>query len=175
MRNSVVVSIHPQFVGSIMNGNKTLEIRKSIPKDFNGWVYIYCTLKDIENARLIDFNTFALITKKFTRYQYVDLNISHISFALRDYLNGKIAARFKLKEYINIPYDSSNNTYLINQADLLKTTLSEKDLLKYGKGKELYGWKIKDLEIFEKPLELKDLGLTRAPQSYQYIGVDIYE
>ena len=43
MRKSILMSIKPQYVAKILNGEKTIEIRKRFPKDYVGWVYIYCT------------------------------------------------------------------------------------------------------------------------------------
>ena len=43
MNKSILMSIRPQYVAKILNGEKTIEIRKRFPKDYVGWVYIYCT------------------------------------------------------------------------------------------------------------------------------------
>lgn len=43
MTKSLMISIQPKHLVNILNGNKTLELRKTVPKDFKGWVYIYCT------------------------------------------------------------------------------------------------------------------------------------
>lgn len=40
---AIMMSIKPQWVEKILNGEKTIEIRKIFPKDYVGWVYIYCT------------------------------------------------------------------------------------------------------------------------------------
>jgi len=43
---AIILSVQPQWVERILNGEKTIEIRKSVPKDFKGWVYIYETLSN---------------------------------------------------------------------------------------------------------------------------------
>ena len=43
MSKSIMISIKSEHVVNILNGKKTLELRKSVPKDFVGWVYIYVT------------------------------------------------------------------------------------------------------------------------------------
>jgi len=48
---SIIISIHPEWVCKILNGEKTLEIRKLFPKDYVGWVFIYVTKGD-DNNRL---------------------------------------------------------------------------------------------------------------------------
>lgn len=50
---AILISIRPQWVAKILNGEKTIEIRKKFPSDYVGWVYIYCT-KDKKYANLIN-------------------------------------------------------------------------------------------------------------------------
>ena len=46
---SILISIKPKWVAKILNGEKTIEMRKTMPKsDLPIDVYIYCT-KDREN------------------------------------------------------------------------------------------------------------------------------
>lgn len=40
---AVLMSIRPEHLVKILNGNKTIEVRKAVPKDYIGWVYLYCT------------------------------------------------------------------------------------------------------------------------------------
>lgn len=40
---AIILSIKPEYALNILNGNKTLELRKSVPKGFKGWVYCYVT------------------------------------------------------------------------------------------------------------------------------------
>ena len=42
MNKELMISIQPKHLVNILNGNKTLELRKTVPKDYKGWVYIYC-------------------------------------------------------------------------------------------------------------------------------------
>lgn len=50
---SILLSIKPEYALNILNGSKTLELRKSIPKDIDEiikqqggiWVYMYVTKK----------------------------------------------------------------------------------------------------------------------------------
>lgn len=43
MSKAILLSIRPEWVAKILNGEKTIEVRKQFPKDYRGWVYIYCT------------------------------------------------------------------------------------------------------------------------------------
>lgn len=40
---SILMSIKPYWVSKILNREKTIEVRKKFPKNYVGWVYIYCT------------------------------------------------------------------------------------------------------------------------------------
>ena len=40
---SIILSIQPKWVAKILNGEKTIEVRKSCPKETPFKVYIYCT------------------------------------------------------------------------------------------------------------------------------------
>jgi predicted transcriptional regulator len=44
MNKVIILSVQPQWLVKILNGEKTIEIRKSIPKcDYPIDVYLYCT------------------------------------------------------------------------------------------------------------------------------------
>ena len=40
---AILMSIRPQHLANILNGKKTIELRKRFPSDYRGWVYLYCT------------------------------------------------------------------------------------------------------------------------------------
>ena len=40
---AILMSIRSQHLANILNGIKTIELRTRFPKDFRGWVYLYCT------------------------------------------------------------------------------------------------------------------------------------
>ena len=51
--------------------------------------------------------------------------------------------------------------------------ISEESFFKYFKNKETaYAYQISDLIFYDKPISLEDLGLHKAPMSYQYVDVD---
>src|SRR5690554_3646376 len=165
MNKSLMISIQPKHLVNILNGYKTLELRKTVPKDFKGWVYIYCT-KGKPYIRELGDNYFTECSK-------VDVYK----------LNGKVVARFWFDEYTKIDNDVlvtiANETEWSSEEtdtnELLKNAcISIYDALEYSKGKDLYAWHIKKLEIFDTPLSLSafysDKGsLKRPPQSWQYI------
>lgn len=191
MSREIVLSIKSEHLCNILNGNKKLEIRKTVPKYFKGWVNLYCTLAK------------PYLTKESTYYE--TYNIPHFG----DYdLNGKVVARFwfdKYKTYILEKaevsmerYDKDIDEYNVPYEDLGKLNLDYRDILNYGKGKNLYAWNIKNLEIFETPKTLSEfkianpdvsnigsfgwafdeeelpqrIPLKKAPQSWCYVYVE---
>lgn len=175
MNKAILISIQPQHVVNILNGIKTLELRKSVPKDFEGWVYIYCTKAKPYLSSM---------GKEF----YETSNIQH--FGCMD-VNGKVVAKFWLDQYIKIvAYEYKNKAklgYPLPQSLFNELQLNQNEIDDYGKGKNLYAWHIKQLTIFDKPLEmcqfkvkvdnyseLNDpspfyVRVERAPQSYMYV------
>jgi len=183
---AILISINPQWVAKILNGEKTIEIRKKFPKDYVGWVYIYVTKgKD----RLVwDIDGHICIDNE--HYAYGD-----------EELNGKVIARFwcdkveevKLNLVMRYSTDSMKEEEILNQSCL---TVDEIDNYLWSNiccGKAIH---ITKLEIFDKPQEIYEFykaptkqyakwcrensvhglciiqSLTRAPQSWCYVEVD---
>ena len=140
---AVLISIKPQYVCKILNKEKILEIRKSIPKcKLPCKVYIYCTKgKDLW---MHNKETIILGNTDLTSY----------------WLNGKVVAEFTLNRYDEIERDLNDwlpkNRYEAVKQQLKDSCLTEEELWKYGKGKTLYAWHIDDLIIYDKSKELSE-------------------
>lgn len=179
---AILMSIRPQWVAKILNGEKTVEIRKKFPKDYVGWVYIYCTKKD-SLGRIKD-------TPR-DRY-FVDCVETPQDFKKMDSGydgKGKVVAKFTLNKVEPIAqYDGNEERYFTKS--LWETELFEKSCLGLEEMRNYihnhcgYAIHITNLEIFDKPKEIseftywKDYGdckqtmkLTRAPQSWCWIEV----
>ena len=151
MEKSILLSIQPKHLLNILNGDKTLELRKTVPKDFKGWVYIYCTKgkKDILH--------------KYKDKYYTNHYLTFTDSA--ELLNSKVVSRFWFDEYIAYKYYEDDNSYFAKRPQdfgyhaeevLKRLCLSRDEFKAYGKGKDLYAWHIKKLEIFDEPLSLSD-------------------
>ena len=46
------------------------------------------------------------------------------------------------------------------------------DLIAYADGGDVFAWTIDDVVVYETPMELKELGVKRAPRSWMYVEVD---
>ena len=49
------------------------------------------------------------------------------------------------------------------------TCLTARDLAWYSEGKNLIYMKINEPKLFNRPMELKEFGINRPPQSFQYV------
>ena len=167
---SVLTSIRPKWCEKIVNGKKTIEVRKSAPKEVPFKAYIYATRP-----------------KKFYKCGAVRTSDELLWLAnckvktgdgfkfLADgeeyhFLNKRIIGEFicdRIDEYkyvycdhpeIGYPvgYDCGDNWYDIDDEDLQKACLTEEEFKRYGNGKTLYGWHISDLKIFDKPKKLRE-------------------
>lgn len=184
---AVLISIKSQWVEKILNGEKTVEVRKTRPKlkpPFKG--LIYCT-KAKEDRFILELHDYD--TKKATR------------------IDGKVVGEFICDKIIDIVYIKLSGKYIgvktfVMDDEILSeaveiekaTCLTQNDLLIYGQGKDLYGIHISDLKIYDRPKELSEFKtvckwyngtkevcdscledyckrheLTRPPQSWCYV------
>ena len=161
MSKSILLSIRPEWVEKILNGEKTIEVRKRFPKDYVGWVYIYCTKGEQE---LNYHSSTQIILGKTDLTSYG--------------LNGKVVARFWCD---NVEEISAKNIESFTRDSCLTVKQIEDYLWKnICNG---YAIHISKLEIFDRPKYLNEYYktyietekgiyyqvLTKAPQNYCYI------
>ncbi len=171
----ILISIKPKYVAEILNHRKTLEIRKSFPKcELPCEVYIYCT-KGRGNLVLGDTSPLSVeeeyaITRGWSREEADQI------FGL---LNGLVVAKFTLKKITPIGKDMFGycpftKEFLDGEWLGKGSCLTQNDLRKYLGDKTGYAWHIdqKSLVIFDKPKELKEFGVKRSPQSWQFVEVN---
>ena len=55
-----------------------------------------------------------------------------------------------------------------------ESCLDEKQLEEYagGKGWPLWGWQVADVKVYDTPRPLQAYGISRPPQSWQYIKIE---
>lgn len=135
MSKSVMISIKPKWCELIANGKKTVEVRKTKPKLQTPFkVYIYCT-KDEPLYRSGD--KFCCNNGEFG--------------------NGKVIGEFvceSIKEFK--PVAKNSCIYYISENEILRTGLTQDEILDYADGKFMYHWHISNLVIYDKPRELRE-------------------
>lgn len=147
MKNAILISIRPEWLRKILNGEKTVEIRKTKPTiDLPFKCYIYCTLgKEI------------LAYSEYCGYDMQDFRDDFIA-------NGKIVAEFTCYGIRSI---HAEEFIILEDAEhaLRGSGLTPEEAKKYAgwkrgsyrfECKPLYGWCISDLKIYDKRKELKD-------------------
>lgn len=160
---SVLISIRPEWVKKILDGEKTVEVRKTAPKlkpPFK--CYIYCTLSGSNELFRESLNG---DVAEWNRGKWADRK-------------GNVVAEFVCNHILfTCGWRLTGDT-----GKCAPTTASEKclpflscltldELLEYA-GKPtriLYGWYISDLKIYDKPKKLSDFGMKRPPQSWCYV------
>lgn len=136
MAKAVLISIRPDWVEKILSGEKTLEVRKTRPKlEAPFKVYIYCTNSGVamgmrgKHGKVI--GEFACDNIATYNYDYCP------------------------HPEIGMDYDCGDSWWEIDDEDLESACLSEKEFRYYAFGrKEMYGWHISNLEIYDTPKEL---------------------
>lgn len=166
---SILKSIHPKWVVKILNGEKTIEICTTAPNcTLPIDVYIYCTRSSSD--------------KYLTKMEDGNFVISYSSvrrehpFRRNSEWNSKVVAKFTLKEGdTHIVTDKFKANVIAGTADysdfLNACCLSGKELFDYVKGNKFYALHISDLQIFDKPKELREF----KKHNYQSIINDIKE
>ena len=167
---SALISIQPKWCELIASGKKTVEVRKTRPKlepPFK--CYIYCT-----NAMPY------LVWRDVFRGNW-ETEVTHLigwsreaAEKIWDILNGKVIGEFVCDCIVS--HCEMANADIAEQQGCIK----REKLFEYANGKELYGWHISDLVIYDEPKPLSEFNhcgvnyhfnppITRPPQSWCYV------
>lgn len=166
MSEAVLISIRPEWCEKIVNGKKTIELRKTKPKlELPFKCYIYCTygLGLIERYDGVYPN------------MLLDQKVS-ASKIWGNCCNGKVIGEFVCDCFLS--HCEMANADLAEQMGCVR----REDILKYSGGKEVYGWHISDLKIYDIPKDISEFWvegnqtfdyppitkLKRPPQSWCY-------
>lgn len=156
---AILMSIRPEWVAKILNGEKTIEIRKKFPKDYVGWVYVYCT-KD---------------RPYLTRGVRGDVYPSCVSSQgiVPHHLNSRVVARFwcdRVEEHRPFFHWCIEKETCLTRDDVLDYLDSkDKSVGNPKRQGKVYAIHITKLEIFDKPKEIKDFSVY----SHSIIGTNI--
>ena len=128
MMKSVLIAIRPQGAEKIAKGIKTIEVRKTAPKEVPFKAYIYCTKEKKQD----------------------DIIWAGVC-GDRGKWNGRVIGEFICNNASELDY-----VYYWNNGYEFATCLTYRQVADYGKGKPLYGWHISDLKIYGSPKELSE-------------------
>lgn len=194
MAKAILISIQPKWVEKIARCEKTIEVRKTMPKLETPFkVYIYCTKG--RGDCLWEWRGHIAYDTQFPNER-------------PNRLDGKVIGEFICdridrigKRGINNNFDYcylslnewGNDDVEIEITDIQKSCISKSELNAYGANSScLYAWHISDLKIYDKPKELSEFWtvkctnkkgscigcevkpnciktITRPPQSYMFV------
>ncbi len=179
---SVIVSIKPKWLEKVIRGEKTIEVRKSAPKEVPFRAYIYCT--------------------KSKEYEVTVDEVRDDGKERHHNGKGKVVAMFVCDRVDKYTFSHYEAEYRVTHVEQKAMCLNQPELIRYGNGNPLYGWHITDLRILPRPQDLsiysgrkrvlkgekveietpcicifgsgnrldwKPMPLTRPPQSWQYL------
>ena len=170
----LMISVHPEWVEKILNGEKTVEVRPWIPKgELPLEVLIYVT-KGEQLER--HWKKVLPLSEQFILYGQ---KVKKDRLSSPHCLNGKVVAKFTLNKAEEIimrkicgeweVYGSENGQDSLIQ----KSCLTQKEIFRYLKGNNGYAWHIDDLKIFERPKELSEFKtVVHYPKNIVQIYLD---
>ena len=143
---AVLISIRPEWVEKIAEGQKTVEVRRTRPKlepPFK--CYIYCT-----NTRPFLVRGHVFRGGWYTKFTHISGIGRAEADRIWDVFNGHVAGEFVCDTYVTDK--TFGHDALFNAA----ACMSESDVVAYSAGTPLYGWHISDLKIYDAPKKLGD-------------------
>lgn len=152
---SILLSIKPKYVALIASGKKTIEVRKTAPKEVPFKVFIYATRpKKFYKCGAVSTSDELL----WLANGKVEMGDGFKFWADGDEyqcLNGRIIGEFvcdKVEKYSTSWLDGEDR---LNEA----ACLDDADIMDYMNGytdRIFYAWHISDLKIYHKPKELSE-------------------
>ena len=141
MSKAVMLSIRQKWCEKIINGEKTIEVRKTRPKLKTPFrCYIYCTM---------DHPYISVSCGELDKLNYRTNTVYRC--------NGKVIGEFTCDRIDRLaPANDPYGIYDIDDDYVFQTCLENGALWDYGHGTPLYGWHIFDLRIYDAPRDLSE-------------------
>ena len=193
---SIMLSIRPKWVEKIASGKKTIEVRKSAPKEVPFKAYIYETKK--EHLRVVFKKGDYIFSDdhnagKFDENIFVKDRYSWQGRVVGEFICDKIYLIKNQGSRFSVADEEQSVTNEIAR----QSCLDYDDMVSYFGNKDGYGLHITDLKIYDKPKELSEFSrpcsyaglcyscdrakftskgdricqtmITRPPQSYMFV------
>ena len=166
----ILMSIKPKWVKKIASGEKTVEVRKTVPKCGTPFkCYIYVT-KDRKNPLPIEHGK---VLEKVNFWENTDAY-----YGFGKVVGEFVCDRIECLKAPDLPWSDPNGERerrICNESCLTFDQIAE-----YGKGSNLWGWHISDLKMFEEPKEIKEFhkpcGMNRPILCYicRHYSIDFH-
>ena len=175
---AVLLSIRPEWCKKILDGEKTVEVRRTCPVHGTPFkAYIYCTLAGSDSLFMDVLNR---DVAAWNRGGWPEKRGRVIGEFICDDIRRIGPEYCVVKEDIESAIAGSCLT-----VPQVKDYAGWKSGLSYADLKDLYGWHISDLKIYDQPRELREftglqstrfgmrpVKITRPPQSWRYVEDD---
>ena len=146
MSKAVMLSIRPKWCEKIVNGDKTIEVRKTKPKLETPFrCYIYCTVEMAGYDAL-----WVLDAPTREKYSLVAVSAYLENPEGANKGNGKVIGEFTCDQIYELAPLNHAPDDVEKQA-----CLTREEIVNYLKGTG-YGWNISDLRIYDTPKELSE-------------------
>lgn len=173
MSKAVLISIRPRWCQKIVNGEKTIEVRKTRPKLQTPFkCYIYCTSGGPDLN--IPISPERLMQDYLETGSMKSLNCPSG--------NGKVIGEFMCRGFI--PFCKGRPCFVIETPEEIErmACLTRREIWQYAPEGNPIGWRISDLVIYDIPRELVEftglretrfgaepVTIKRPPQSWCYV------
>jgi predicted transcriptional regulator len=153
MSKAVLISIRPEWCEKIINGRKTIEVRKTRPKMNPPFkCYIYCTKPEEKLLTIMKDGDENYGETYHGKPVFIKTEKAPTT-GLWD-KRQKVIGEFTCNRVTNL---FSNSRFWLDEDDVLHTCLSAAEMRKYANGAHgLYGWHISGLKIYNTPKELSE-------------------
>lgn len=176
---AVLISIQPKWVEKIANGEKTIEVRKTAPKQVPFKCYIYCTKGTPDKTLLVSKDGNRVIIGDYRNAFNHDVD-GNTDWTIG---NAMVIGEFICDKIIEWQYDKKHQYYVDYPDDCTSyfpylkchseaTGLRCSEIEKFGKGKTLYGWNLSDLKIYDTPKTLVEFYKCGAESFEELFDVD---
>lgn len=164
---SVLISIKPQWCEKIASGKKTIEVRKSAPKEVPFKAYIYATKPKKWFSCGAVSTSDELLWLANGKVEMCDGFKFWADSGVYQSLNGRVIGEFicnEVEEFHEWELSPQGKFAEFEEERLEKfltaACLSRDEVFRYRENlpyyKPLYGWHITDLKIYDKPKELSE-------------------
>lgn len=160
-KDAILISMRPKWAHKILDGEKLIEARKTIPRRYRPKQGVYKPFKCFMYMTAGDY---------LWRKDPWSTAVFPPSGEMYDG-SQKIIAEWMCSDIVYIlthPEVFARHPMLYKKA-LEAACLTEVEIEEYSGGKDVYGLCISNLKVYDSPLTLADFGLKRAPQSWCYV------
>ena len=194
MSKAVLISIRPEWCEKIINGRKTIEVRKTRPKMNPPFkCYIYCTkgqerlvaiLKDGDETSGEIYHGNPVFIK--TSVPSVCDMYGKRKMVIGEFICDRIY-ELETKAHGGSYYVKGENQPTTNDV-ARQSCLDLRDMHEYLQSQVGYGWHISSLKIYDTPRELREftglrqtkfgaepVPITRPPQSWRYVEEELWK